>query len=98
MARPGIEPRTSDLRVRCPTDCATRPGTKEQHFPKQVVGGSVTLIENNSNIYFYLFSMLDKKNQKKTTTTRKLEAEWATVIQVTILLEIIYTRTYQHVS
>ena len=23
MARPGIEPRTSDLRVRCPTDCAT---------------------------------------------------------------------------
>ena len=21
------EPRTSDLRVRCPTDCATRPGT-----------------------------------------------------------------------
>ena len=27
MARPGIEPKTSDLRVRCPTDCATRPGT-----------------------------------------------------------------------
>ena len=27
MARPGIEPRTSDLRVRCPTDCATRPGS-----------------------------------------------------------------------
>ena len=26
MARPGIEPRTSDLRVRWPTDCATRPG------------------------------------------------------------------------
>ena len=26
MARPGIEPRTSGLRVRCPTDCATRPG------------------------------------------------------------------------
>ena len=26
MARPGIEPRNSDLRVRCPTDCATRPG------------------------------------------------------------------------
>ena len=25
MARPGIEPRTSDLQVRCPTDCATRP-------------------------------------------------------------------------
>ena len=24
MARPGIEPRASDLRVRCPTDCATR--------------------------------------------------------------------------
>ena len=26
MARPGIEPRIPDLRVRCPTDCATRPG------------------------------------------------------------------------
>ena len=26
VARPGIEPRTSDLRVRCPTDCATQPG------------------------------------------------------------------------
>ena len=26
MARPGIEPRTSGLRVRCPTDCAARPG------------------------------------------------------------------------
>ena len=28
MARPGIEPRTSDLRVRRPTDCATRPGNR----------------------------------------------------------------------
>ena len=28
MARPGIEPRTSDLRVRCPTDNATRTGFK----------------------------------------------------------------------
>ena len=27
VARPGIEPRTPDLRVRCPTDCATRPGS-----------------------------------------------------------------------
>ena len=26
VARAGIEPRTSDLRVRCSTDCATRPG------------------------------------------------------------------------
>ena len=26
VARPGIEPRTPDLRVWCPTDCATRPG------------------------------------------------------------------------
>ena len=23
MGRPGIKPRTSDLRVRCPTDCTT---------------------------------------------------------------------------
>ena len=28
VARPGIEPRTPDLRVRCPTDCATRPGLR----------------------------------------------------------------------
>ena len=27
MARPGIEPGTPDLRVRCPTDCAMRPGS-----------------------------------------------------------------------
>ena len=27
VARPDIEPWTSDLRVRCPTDCATRPGS-----------------------------------------------------------------------
>ena len=26
VARPGIEPRTPDLRVRSPTDCSTRPG------------------------------------------------------------------------
>ena len=26
VARLGIEPRTPDLRVRCPTNCATRPG------------------------------------------------------------------------
>ena len=27
MARPGIDPKTSDLRVRCPTDCTVRPGS-----------------------------------------------------------------------
>ena len=27
VARPGIKPRTPDLRVSCPTDCATRPGS-----------------------------------------------------------------------
>ena len=26
VARQGIKPRTPDLQVRCPTDCATRPG------------------------------------------------------------------------
>ena len=30
VARPGIEPRTPDLRVRSPTDYATRPGTIER--------------------------------------------------------------------
>ena len=32
MARPGIEPRTPDLRVRCPTDCALRPGLIDDRF------------------------------------------------------------------
>ena len=32
VARPGIEPRTPDLRVGCPTDCATRPGSLCQRF------------------------------------------------------------------
>ena len=30
VATPGIQPRTSDLRVRCPTDCATRHGHRHQ--------------------------------------------------------------------
>ena len=33
VARPGIEPRTPDLRVRCPTDCATRPGLGTMSYP-----------------------------------------------------------------
>ena len=33
VARPGIEPRTSDLRVRCPTDCTTRPGIRGAKCP-----------------------------------------------------------------
>ena len=32
VARPGFEPRTPDLRVRCPTDCATRPGRAEVKY------------------------------------------------------------------
>ena len=38
--RPGIEPRTSGLRVRCPTDCATRPGCIMEKG-KFVCGGGV---------------------------------------------------------
>ena len=38
MARPGIEPRTSDLRVRCPTDCATRPGLHDTVKGKRMRG------------------------------------------------------------
>ena len=33
MARPGIKPTTSDLWVRCPTDCATRPGDQVWPWP-----------------------------------------------------------------
>ena len=35
VARPGIKPRTLDLRVRCPTDCATRPGASVSEFVLQ---------------------------------------------------------------
>ena len=40
VARPGIEPRTPDLRVRCPTDCGTRPGHKDDR--RVVMKGSVS--------------------------------------------------------
>ena len=39
VARPGIEPRTPDLRVRCPTDCATRPGMMTGDFTYFQPGG-----------------------------------------------------------
>ena len=39
MARPGIEPRTPDLRVRCPTDCATRPGHSTFRTVTEIVVG-----------------------------------------------------------
>ena len=40
MARPGVEPGTSDLRVRCPTDSATRPGLPNDSAD-DTVGGVV---------------------------------------------------------
>ena len=46
VARPGIEPRTPDLRVRCPTDCATRPGKKNPNLKKNVGGGEGALVSN----------------------------------------------------
>ena len=44
VARPGIEPRTSDLRVRWPTDCATRPGNKDGR--RVIMKGSVSPIRS----------------------------------------------------
>ena len=44
VTRPGIEPRIFGLRVRCPTDCAMRPGTghserkKKKRQPEDEVG------------------------------------------------------------
>ena len=37
MARPGIEPRTSDLRIRGPIDCAMRPGTDIEQLPLEIM-------------------------------------------------------------
>ena len=46
VARPGIKPRTPDLRVRCPTDCATRPST----FLPPKVDFNLKIIRANSFI------------------------------------------------
>ena len=52
MARPGIEPRTFDLRVRCPTDCATRPGFQERKLPVLVDNSNSGLVlYNQANFY-----------------------------------------------
>ena len=37
VARPGIEPGTPDLRVRSPTDCATRPAAGEVNANTQCI-------------------------------------------------------------
>ena len=37
MVRPWIEPRTSDLRVWCPTDCSTRPGDISENEVKDII-------------------------------------------------------------
>ena len=63
MARPGIEPRTSglNLRVRCPTDCATRPGHIFQDFSniKQDINTSVCLANYNTlNINYNIISKI----------------------------------------
>ena len=41
VARPGVEPRTPDLRVRCPTDCATRPGVNTQAQIHQAINVAI---------------------------------------------------------
>ena len=40
MARPGIEPRTSDLRVSYPTDCATGPGVFQGNYVERALSAS----------------------------------------------------------
>ena len=50
VARPGIEPRTPDLRVRCPTDCATRPGAL--HTVEHVVQSKSEKKTKKKNIFF----------------------------------------------
>ena len=53
MARPGIEPRASDLRVRCPTDCATRPGLPSMEKGEGDTGVNGTgrkIIKNSKNV------------------------------------------------
>ena len=39
-----IDPRTPDLRVRCPTDCATRPG-----FCKRIGFNNINRLNNSLN-------------------------------------------------
>ena len=54
VARPGIEPSTPDLRVRCPTDCATRPGRikgETQNFQSNYLNLFLFLSENIIEIH-----------------------------------------------
>ena len=51
VARPGIEPRTPDLRVRCPTDCATRPGLFLWNM-------TIKIIKNDTEIFVCLDCLL----------------------------------------
>ena len=46
IARPGIEPRTPDLRVRCTTDCTTRPV-----YPR--VGIPLSASETDDWLFFF---------------------------------------------
>ena len=53
MARPGIEPRTSGLRVRCPTDYATRPGVCiVNEYLSIYINRPVALLSNNNDVRF----------------------------------------------
>ena len=46
MARQGIEPRTSDLRVRCPTDCATRPSVCDRNRSDMMSTSNTSELKN----------------------------------------------------
>ena len=49
VARPGIKPRTTDLRVRCPADCATQPGPLNGENNDRGIA-SLFYIETKSNL------------------------------------------------
>ena len=58
VARPGIEPRTPDLRVRRPTDCATRPGALERNWTLSFLPVLFSWMWHHFNFQkaFFLFS------------------------------------------
>ena len=71
VARPGIEPRTSDLRVRCPTDCATRPSPGRLN---KVTFQAVQWL--NHSMYRYLKLFLTIYNTYKDPIWKVLQRNW----------------------
>ena len=64
MARPSIKPRTSDLRVRCPTDCATQTGFQRGVIPYKMYGQLWFLFSACPLMILYICTKIRENNQR----------------------------------